>query len=200
MNDNVFLGTSKTSGDRYLVRGPYRPKWRHHWLRRLLEVQQQIREIGPPEVATIELITMEEMHEIRRIWLHEKHEFDDAVPTIYHETTGEEFPCIDADDKLLGREEWSILSEICGEDDEFLQLQMQLLDIERKYRSMSRRSGVFDDLESCLKKAQFESEEEAVEARQDQEQRRRRIDDEHENPMPQPGMLFQIERPRGVVK
>ena len=192
MNGNVFLGTSKSSGERYLVRGPYRPKWRQHWLRRLLEVQEEIRKIGPPEVATIELITMEELHEIRRIWLHEKHEFDDAVPTIYHETTGKDFPSIDADDKLLGREEWSILSEICGEDEEFLQLQMQLLDIERKYRSMSRRSGVFDDLESCLKKAQFENEEEAVAARQDQEERRRRIDDEQENPMPQPGLLFSM--------
>ena len=140
-------------------------------------MQEEIRKIGPPEVATIELIAMEELHEIRRIWLHEKHEFDDAVPTIYHETTGKEFPSIDADDKLLGREEWSLLSEICGEDEDFLQLQMQLLDVERKYRGMSRRSGVFDDLESCLKKAQFENEEEAVAARQDQEERRRLIEE-----------------------
>ena len=102
------------------------------------EVQEEIRKIGPPDVAQIELISTPELHEILRIGLHEKHEFDDLVPVIYQEATGKAFECIDADDKLLGREEWSILKDICGDDEEFLQLQMQLLDVERKYRSMSR--------------------------------------------------------------
>ena len=31
------------------------------------------------------------MSEIRRIWLEEKHEFDDSLPRIYEEVTGEEF-------------------------------------------------------------------------------------------------------------
>ena len=35
---------------------------------------------------------MDELHEIRRIWLNEKHEFDDSLPRIYEEVTGEEFP------------------------------------------------------------------------------------------------------------
>jgi len=173
MNGHVFLGERKSDNSRYLVRGPYRPKWRQHWLRRLLEIQQQIREIGPPEVRDIELISSPELHEIRRIWLHEKHEFDDMVPTIYEEVVGKPFPVLDADDKLLGAEDWDILKEVCGDHEEFLQLQMRMLDIERKYRSMSRRSGVFDDLESCLKAAQFESEEEAITIRQQEEKRRR---------------------------
>ena len=49
---------------------------------------------------------MPELHEIRRIWLHEKHEFDGSVPVIYQEATGKQLECVDADDKLLGREEW----------------------------------------------------------------------------------------------
>ncbi len=57
-------------------------------------------------VAQIELISMPELHEIRRIWLHEKHEFDGSVPVIYQEATGKQLECVDADDKLLGREEW----------------------------------------------------------------------------------------------
>lgn len=192
MNGSVFLGTRKSDGGRYLVRGPYRPKWRQHWLRRLLEVQEEIRKTGPPDVAQIELISIPELHEIRRIWLHEKHEFDDALPAIYQDVTSKKLECLEADDNLLGREEWEILREVCGEDEGFLQLQMQLLDIERNYRSMSRRSGIFDDLESCLKTGQFESEEEAVAARQDQEERRRRIDKEADNPMPQPGLLISM--------
>jgi hypothetical protein len=44
-----------------------------------------------------------------------------------------------------------------------------------------------------LKKAQFESEEQAIAARQDQEERRRRIDDPSHNPMPQTGLLFDLD-------
>lgn len=177
MNGNVFLGQRKSDDSRYLVRGPYRPKWRQYWLRRLLEIQQEIREIGPPEVAEIELISLDELHEIRRIWLHEKHEFEDAVPAIYEQTVGQPFPSLDADDKLLGGEDWEILSDLCGDSEEFLQLQMRMLDIERKYRGMSRRVGVFDELEDSLKAAQFESEAEAVTIRQQEEQRKRNVGD-----------------------
>ena len=35
---------------------------------------------------------MGELHEIRRIWLNEKHEFDDRLPEICREVTEEEFP------------------------------------------------------------------------------------------------------------
>lgn len=178
MNGQVFLGERKSDNSRYLVRGPYRPKWRHHWLRRLLGIQQHIREIGPPEVRNIELISMPELHEIRRIWLHEKHEFDDMVPRIYEGVVGTPFQILDADDKLLDAEDWQVLQEVCGDGDDFFQLQMRMLDIERKYRSMSRRAGIFDDLEGCLKAAQFESEEEAVAIRRDEEDRRRLSTDE----------------------
>ena len=47
---------------------------------------------GPQEFRNLQLITLEELDEIRRIWLHEKHEFDDSLPRIYEEVTGEPFP------------------------------------------------------------------------------------------------------------
>jgi DNA sulfur modification protein DndC len=43
-------------------------------------------------VHDIELISLPELQEIRRIWLYEKHQFDDSVPTIYEEITGQAFP------------------------------------------------------------------------------------------------------------
>ena len=73
------------------IHGPYTKYWREHWLRRVLEAQTQARHTAPENMRDITLITLEEMSEIRRIWLEDKHEFDDSLPTIYEEVTGEVF-------------------------------------------------------------------------------------------------------------
>jgi DNA sulfur modification protein DndC len=70
------------------VPGPYKKQVREDWLRRVLEAQERAREEGPAEFKGLNLITMDELHEIRRIWLNEKHEFDDRLPEIYREVTG----------------------------------------------------------------------------------------------------------------
>lgn len=177
MGGNVFLGERKSDGERYLVRGPYRPKWRRYYLRRLLEVQQQIREIGPSEVARIELISHPELQEIARIWEYEKGEMFEPVSQIYEEVVGESFPAISADDRFFGDDDFNLLTEVVGgEDPEFVQMLVQMLNVERKYRSMSRRSGVFEELTACLKSAQFPNEEEAVAVRLNEEERRRKAD------------------------
>ena len=54
------------------IPGPYKQEAREHWLRRVLEAQQHLRENGPEEVRGIELITLKELEEIRRIWVVEK--------------------------------------------------------------------------------------------------------------------------------
>jgi 3'-phosphoadenosine 5'-phosphosulfate sulfotransferase (PAPS reductase)/FAD synthetase len=51
------------------IPGPYTKTWREHWLRRVLGAQQSIRTEGPPEFQDIQLITLEGLHEVRRIWL-----------------------------------------------------------------------------------------------------------------------------------
>src|SRR5436309_7129989 len=55
------------------IPGPYTKQWRERWLRRVLEVQQGIRRDGPEDFRSIRLITPDELQEIRRIWLYEKH-------------------------------------------------------------------------------------------------------------------------------
>ncbi len=74
------------------IPGPYTKKTREHWLRRVLTAQMDVRRLGPPDVQEIELVSLAELQEIRRIWLYEKHQFDDSVPTIYEEVTGQPFP------------------------------------------------------------------------------------------------------------
>jgi DNA sulfur modification protein DndC len=181
------------SENRFIVRGPYRKKWREHWLRRVLKAQTEVRRLGPEDMQNIELISMEELIEIRRIWLYEKHQFDDTVPTIYEEVTGKPFPKGASDDGLLRSDDWSILQEICEEDEEFFELQTQLLDIEREYRGMTRRAGIFEALEERFRAYQYGGEEAAIVIRQDQERRRDKtsIHDAHSHQHNQ-GHLFDV--------
>jgi DNA sulfur modification protein DndC len=134
------------------IPGPYLKKWREHWLRRVLEAQTKIRQTAPEEMRDITLIQPEELSEIRRIWLEEKHEFDDSLPRIYKEVTGETF--VDTyrgnETSLLGSDEWTTLEDICGEDAMHLELMAKLLDTERQYYTKARRVGLFEDLEKCF--------------------------------------------------
>jgi DNA sulfur modification protein DndC len=132
------------------IPGPYTKFWREHWLRQVLSAQVQIRQTAPADMRDIELITTEEIGEIRRIWLEEKHEFDDSLPKIYEEVMGEPFKDTRIQEKkLLGNDEWSILQEICSDDAMHLELMAKLLDTERQHATKSRR-GVFENLEKCF--------------------------------------------------
>ncbi len=145
------------------IPGPYIKAAREDWLRKLLTVQSQIRRTAPENMRDITLITLEEMSEIRRIWLEERHEFDDSLPRIYEEVTGEVFydPRPGAGNSLLGSDEWTVLEEICEDDSMHLELMAKLLDTERQFRKMARRVGIYDTLEKCFATSS-RSKEEAV--------------------------------------
>ncbi|MGB5900959.1 MAG: DNA phosphorothioation system sulfurtransferase DndC, partial [Geitlerinemataceae cyanobacterium] len=145
------------------IPGPYTKFWREHWLRRVLEAQTKIRKTAPPDMRDITLITPEELSEIRRIWLEEKHEFDDSLPRIYREVTGEKFidPRLGADNTLLGLDEWDILEELSNGDAMHLELMAKLLDTERQYQTRTNRSGIYNALEKCFESSS-RSKEEAI--------------------------------------
>ncbi|MFN6571804.1 DNA phosphorothioation system sulfurtransferase DndC [Dendronalium sp. ChiSLP03b] len=145
------------------IHGPYTKYWREYWLRLVLEAQTKIRRTAPENMRDITLITLEEMSEIRRVWLEKKHEFDDSLPRIYKEVTGEEFqdPRPGAGYSLLGSDEWAVLEEICEGDAMHLELMAKLLDTEHQYRKKSRRVGIYETLENCFKTSS-RSQEEAI--------------------------------------
>jgi DNA sulfur modification protein DndC len=95
---------------------------------------------------------MEELSEIRRIWLEEKHEFDDSLPQIYEQVTGEKFKDSrpGADYSLLGGDEWEVLEQICAGNSMELELMAKLLDTERQFKKKTRRVGIFETLEKCF--------------------------------------------------
>ncbi|AFZ45148.1 sulfurtransferase DndC [Halothece sp. PCC 7418] len=145
------------------IPGPYTKYWREYWLRRVLEAQVEVRKNAPSGMEDITLIQAEELSEIRRIWLEEKHEFDDSLPRIYQEVTGETFRDnrLGATNHVLGSDEWGVLEELC-EDEMHLELMAKLLDTERQYHTKSRRSGIYQSLEKCFETSS-RSKEEAIE-------------------------------------
>jgi DNA sulfur modification protein DndC len=155
-------GTIQLFNDR-IVHGPYTQQAREKWLRKLLQAQSWIRANAPEHVRGIELITMEELHEIRRIWVFEKHEVEDTLPRIYQHETGEDFPGRPLDEHLiLGADEIELLREVCDGDDVHFSMTRELLAVERKFRTMSRRSGLFEALEATVRKGYYEDADDAL--------------------------------------
>lgn len=150
-----------------LHHGPYKKEIREEWLKELLEIQKDINENGPEEFSGLCLITKEELRIIRRIWVNEKHEFDDSLPRIYKEVYGKPF-----DDpewiasSSFGKEEWDILygvvQDLYPEEELAFELTYSLLDIENHSNSLGKRKGVSDALEACIKRNYYQNEEDAT--------------------------------------
>ena len=150
-----------------LQHGPYLKKWREDWLRELLRIQVDINQNGPEEFADLELITLPELRNIRRIWVFDKHEFEDTLPLIYEEVTGKKFE----DPEWVGseafrKEEWDILKEVVEElyPDEELAFEMaySLVDLENQASSLNKRKGINDLLKGCIRKTFYQNEEDAT--------------------------------------
>lgn len=150
-----------------LVHGPYTQEAREKFLRRLLQVEKLIHEIGPTEIQGTPLITATELQAIRQIWLDEKHEFEDTLPKIYEEETG----CSYHDDlirrnRYFGLQEAQLLDQVCDElyhDEDLLPgLQRALLDIEAKAATSISKKNVIKNFEAEIKKAFYRNEDDAL--------------------------------------
>lgn len=150
-----------------LHHGPYTKQYREKWLRRLLEIQAEINRNGPEEFSDLELITFPELQAIRRIWVDEKHEFDDSLPRIYEEVLGKVY----SDPEWLnvgtfGQDEWEILKQVCMKmnPDEELNFEMMysLLDVESRANSLNQRKGILSSLESCITHTFYKNENDAT--------------------------------------
>lgn len=149
-----------------LVHGPYTKEVREDFLRRLLQLQLFIQETGPEEVRNSELITMDELRFIRKIWLDEKHEFEDKLPQIYKEVMGKDFEDHSIiGNKYYGQGEWDLLADVCKDlypDHKLmLELQSSLLDMEAKNTAISSTKNVVKNLESKIKHAYYKNEDDA---------------------------------------
>lgn len=151
-----------------LVHGPYKQIFRENLLKEILKAQIQVRELGPPEVKDIELLSIEDLEEIRRIWVMEKHEIEDTLPGIYEEATGEPYPVKNLDENQIFKpDDMELLKDICLEtgDEENIhyQLARELLHLEQQHRTMARRAGLYDTIDKALERGAFGNSAEAEE-------------------------------------
>lgn len=137
-------------GDKRLIWGPYRLEFRKEILRKLLKAQVQVRKNGPD--SKVDLIRLEELHKIRQLWLHEEGDWEDELPRIHKEETGETIDWLVDDHAGVGGIEKILLQEAAKKAGLPPGLMRELLDVERNHAGMSRRSGIYDKLDSVFGK------------------------------------------------
>jgi DNA sulfur modification protein DndC len=160
-------GSLMVHNDR-LVHGPYKQGYREAMLRALLEAQETAKELAPDDIEDLELIATDELDEIRRIWVTEKHEIEDNLPAIYEEVVGQPYRGTDLFvNNAIDNESLKELKALCDEhgDEDGVRYQMvrELLHIEQEYRTMARRAGLYPALEKAIEKGAFDNEADAEE-------------------------------------
>ncbi len=141
---------AKTEDGKKLIWGPYKMKWRYAFLRQLLQAQEDIREHGPNPNAY--LIQPEELHKIRQLWMHEEGVWDDPLPKIYEEVTGQKLDWAEDDFSGMGGAEHQLIQEVANEFSLPVGLLTGLFDVERNHDGMSRRSGIYQEIGKVLRK------------------------------------------------
>jgi len=163
-----------------LVHGPYTQERRAELLRELLKTQTVVQKAMPrgsgPELT---LIGMDELEEIRRIWVSEKGEIEDWVPLLYEEATGQPYAGKDLDITPLDASDLTLLREVAAEwaeenlptddpasrsqrADELYKLTRTLLGASFRGLQSRSRSGQLDELQSVLTDFAFLDESDAL--------------------------------------
>ncbi|MDB5875381.1 MAG: sulfurtransferase DndC [Ramlibacter sp.] len=151
-----------------LVHGPYTQKHRAQLLRELLLTQRVVRSADQKQgTPLIELISIEELDEIRRLWVEEKGEIEDLVPRIYSEVFGVAYPGRNMEQAPLDGDDLALLEEVAKEVDpeasgELYKLTRSLLAVQFQTIESHKRSKHLDRLEDVLHHYAFRTEDEAL--------------------------------------
>jgi DNA sulfur modification protein DndC len=152
-----------------LVHGPYNQQRRSELLRELLQTQRVVRNADHKQgTQLIELISVDELDEIRRIWVEEKGEIEDHVPRIYTEVFGVPYPGKELEQSPLDAGDLAILEGVTSEIDpeaaqELYKLTRSLLAVQFQSMETHKRSKHLDQLEGVLRHYAFRNENEALE-------------------------------------
>lgn len=154
-----------------LVHGPYTQQRREFLLRELLQTQKLVQESDHKQgTQLIELISVDELDEIRRLWVEEKGEIEDLVPKIYTDVLGAAYPGRDLEQVPLDRGDLAILQQVSTEVEteteaaqELYKLTRSLLALQFQSIESHKRSKHLDRLEGVLRQYAFRNEQEALE-------------------------------------
>jgi DNA sulfur modification protein DndC len=133
-----------------IVWGPYKLEIRREILRRVLQAQEEVRLAGPD--ASIELISEDQLHEIRRIWRAEEGDWEDSVPRIHREVTARDLKWVQEDAPAPNKLDEQVLVEVCEEHEVPAGLLRELMDLQRELQGLGRRHGVQNRIERVLSK------------------------------------------------
>lgn len=134
----------KNHSDEYLKlgNGPYTLEARKEILKRLLQVQK--------EVGDNELYQIDELLEIRKIWL-QHGDYQDTLPKIYFELTGKYLP-IDKDAMLFDDEDMKAIYSECLTNDFDFTTYNNLINLSKEYAGLTNRSEMIKKIQSTMSK------------------------------------------------
>ena len=146
-SDEIELNTEGIGKN---VPGPYWLDVRKKWLKNLLEIEKYIKENG----KTIDLITREELHIIRREWIADPNEpdWEDSLPKIYQEVYPDDEIIWAANDLgFFGEEGLNSVIQAGQEVDISPELLKKVIDLEVEVSGLGNRRGITNKIESILK-------------------------------------------------
>jgi DNA sulfur modification protein DndC len=107
-------------------------------IHRLLETQARVQEHDPD----FELVSEAELRSIRRLWRTERHDWDDSLPAIHREATGERWHWERDDAGAPGKVEAEALAEAAEAHDVPADLMRRLVNAEWLHYGMRRRARI----------------------------------------------------------
>ena len=163
-----------------LIHGPYTQEYREILLRELLQTQKQVQLAGKDEgFDRVELLPLDEIEEIRRIWVEDKGEIEDVVPRVYAEVFGTIYPGRDLDPMPLDPSDLAMLQAVSAQwskehqpaatpladeqrNVELYKMVRTLLATSYKGAQSRKRSKQLDELDQVLKSFSFLDEADAL--------------------------------------
>lgn len=138
------------ASERKHIPGPYWLKYRKQWLKELLALEKKLNDDG----HVISLITEPELHAIRQQWLRDPNEPDwtDELPEIYRSVYGRNLDWVIDDQSRFDTYDAELLSDVSNKFDTSSEMVMKLIELEVSMEGLSRRHGIFDKIDSILKK------------------------------------------------
>lgn len=135
------------------IHGPYKQEVREKLLGKLLATQTKVQKLGPEHVRNLELIRIDELEEIRRIWVVEKHELEDSLPQIYERAIGSPYPGKTLDESTrFGNAEMAILDQLCVDDRLQYEMIREMISIEMRQKNALKRTNLFNSLEKAIRR------------------------------------------------
>ena len=135
--------------DGSLIPRAYKFEFSVQVLESLLKIERDIFQGGKGSEHS--LVSIDELHEIRRIWRLERQDWADTLPDVYRQVRGEDLEWRNDDTLELDETSKSLLAQACLANDVPADLVFRLVDVERKYATMARRRGLFQELGSLLR-------------------------------------------------